>query len=182
MIRLLFPLLIIGLAGLIFFKFADPVLKEIDGLRVQQDKLNAGLDNAKKLREVQQGLLDTYNSFDPVDIDKLNKMLPDNVDNVRLIIDINNIAKPNNMTIRNIQIKEEDSKSGSDLIQGGNETMKKGSVILGFSVTGPYNNFLTFMSDLAKSLRIVDVTSVSFSSDDKDLSTYSVEIQTYWLK
>ena len=56
---------------------------------------------------------------------------------------------------------------------------------ISFSIEGSYQNFLKFVGDLDKSLRIVDVQSVTFSSlSDKDASSYlyNFKIRTYWLK
>jgi hypothetical protein len=53
---------------------------------------------------------------------------------------------------------------------------------LGFSVSGAYGNFQSFMVDLAKSLRVVDALSVSFAATETNLYNYAVEIKTHWLK
>ncbi|MEA1929886.1 MAG: type 4a pilus biogenesis protein PilO [Patescibacteria group bacterium] len=181
MIRLLLPLIMIGLAGLIFFQFSDPLLAEIDELKVEKATLNEGLDNAKELRLVLDQLLETYNNFNPNDVDRLDKFLPNNVDNVRLIIDINNIARPYNMNIRNLRIKADEERGEASVIEGGS-TLNKGAVVLGFSVSGSYSNFQAFLDDLARSLRLVDSVSVSFSSNERNFYNYNVEIQTYWLR
>ena len=174
MTRLILPLFLLGLAGLIFYSFTRPILAEIDTLRLEQDKLNTGLANAKKLREVEQSLLDTYNHFAPGSVERLNKFLPDNVDNVRLIIDINNLAKPYNMAIKNIRLRPEMEAEGANT--------PRGAVTLGFSVSGPYTNFKSFLADLARSLRLVDLATITFNAADKESYDYSMEIQTYWLK
>lgn len=180
MTRFLLPLLIIAIAIGGFLKFTDPVFEQIKTLQAEKDTLNRALSNAKKLREAQDKLLAEFRSIPADDLERLNKLVPDNVDNVRLIIDINNIAKPYGMAIRNIQIKTEEGKAENTVIEGGAE--KQGAVRLGFSVTGSYNNFKSFVADLAKSLRLVDVTASGFSSGDKEVYDYNVEIQTYWLK
>lgn len=181
MIRLILPIFLVVAAGVIFFQFSDPVLAEIDTLKQEKLKLNEGLDNAKALREVLQQLLETYNQFSTQDLDRLHKFLPDNVDNVRLILDINNIARPYNMTIRNLRIKTDEEKGEASVIEGGSD-MTKGAVTFGFSVTGSYQNLQAFLAALAQSLRLADVAVLSFSADLTGNHTYEVEIQTYWLK
>ena len=85
------------------------------------------------------------------------------------------------MTIRNLRIKADEEKGEASVIEGG-ERMNKGAVTLGFSVSGSYENLQAFLADLAKSLRLVDVTSVTFSSNDRNVYDYNIELQTYWLK
>ncbi len=181
MINFILPLFITALAVGGFFRFTDPILKEMDGLRDRQAILNQGLDHAKQLRQVQNDLLTAYNSFTTADKDRLNKLVPDSIDNVRLIIDINNIARPYNMSIRDIKIKTEEGEEESSVIRE-ESAQRKGSVVLGFSVTGPYSNFKAFMADLSRSLRLVDIASVSFSTAETGSYDYNVELQTYWLK
>ncbi|MBI2099814.1 MAG: type 4a pilus biogenesis protein PilO [Candidatus Vogelbacteria bacterium] len=181
MTRFLLPLVIVAAAGVIFFHFTDPVLKQIKELEARKVVLLAGLANADKLDQVKDELLAARNSFSDTDLEKLHRMLPDNVDNVRLIIDLSNIARPHNMNVRNIRIKTEEGKQESDVIEG-NEKMKKGSVVLSFTVSGPYLNFQSFMNDVAKSRRLLDVEGFSFSSNDKEAYDYNVEVRTYWLQ
>lgn len=191
MIRLILPILLVAAALGGFFKFTDPVLGEIDALKTERTKLNEALDNAKKLKTVQENLLAAYRNIAPADLERLNKFLPDNIDNVRLIIDVDNIARQSGMTIQGIKIKtEEGQEEASVLEQGrGGDTGGPQAVILGFSVTGPYANFQLFLSDLARSLRLVDAEVVGFSSGGaagaagaRDIYTYNVEIKTFWLK
>lgn len=184
MSRLLFPLFLIILAGVLFFQFTDPMLAEIEELRVEQARLESGLANAKKLREVQQQLLETYNAYPVETLGRLNKFLPDNIDNVRLIIDINNIARRYGMTIRDIKFStDQNSETGGNASSQTLAPLQRGTVVMGFNTTGSYLNFQAFLNDLARSLRLVDVVSVDFTSTDvNDVYQYNVELQTYWLQ
>jgi hypothetical protein len=57
------------------------------------------------------------------------------------------------------------------------------SVTLNFSIVASYGTFLKILRDLESSLRIVDVTSISFrSTDTSDVYQYDVGIKTHWLK
>ena len=59
----------------------------------------------------------------------------------------------------------------------------RGTVGLGFSVTGSYQNFQSLMKDLAHSLRLIDIEASTLTASEKnDVYTYNVEIKTYWLK
>jgi len=174
MTKFLFTILLIGLAGFVFFRFTQPVLDDIGALRAEKALLEAGLENAKKLREVQEQLLGVFNSFSSADLERLNKLLPDHIDMVRLVIDINTIAERSGMQIKNIKLRlpEEEKTTPS----------AKETAILGFSVTGPYTNFQSFVSDLARSLRLVDVKTLGLIPREDGLYEYNVEVQTYWLK
>jgi hypothetical protein len=119
---------------------------------------------------------------------KLEKILPDTVDNVRLILDINNIA--DNATtnygiiLRGISVSgdlESLSEQNSRVVD---RTSKKYGVInLSFSFTAPYGTFKAFMKDLENSLRLVDIKDFTVTgSDVSDVYNYSVSLDTYWLR
>lgn len=180
MSRFLFPIVMLVAAGAIFFLLTKPLLAELATLRAEKVRLETGLANARQLKEVRDGLLKTAQGFAKDDLDRLVKMLPDNVDNVKLIIDMNNLARGSGMNIRSAKIKTNEGASGKDVIAESGQ--KKGAVTLSFGVSGPYSNFQDFLGRLAKSLRLVDVTAISFGSNEKNFYDYSVDIQTYWLK
>lgn len=194
MTRFLTPLLILGLALVSFFYFTTPVLTKIDDLKIERAKLIVALDNATKLKDKQKELLDLRNAMDPVDLADLKQLLPDNIDNVRLIIDINNIAKRRGLIVRNPGIVKDADEGGgsgsnqlvaaaSDRPSGGSQSgLGKSSVVISFSVSASYEIFKLFLEDLEHSLRIVDIESVSFSGNDKNLYDYKISLRTYWLK
>lgn len=180
MSRLFLPLVMLVAAIGIFAFLTRPLLAQITELRSEKVRLEIGLDNARKLKEVRDDLIQISRDFATADLERLDKMLPDNVDNVRLIIDINNLARGSGMSIRNIRIKVDEQTGGREVIAESGQ--KRGAVTLTFSVSGPYSNFADFLGRLARSLRLVDVTGVSFVSNDRNFYDYNVELQTYWLK
>jgi len=116
-------------------------------------------------------------------VDKLTKMLPDGVENVGLVIDIDDIANKYGMTIRDTQVNDISARVNSGGAVGPDAT-KYGTISLSFSVTASYENFIAFLQDLEASERLVDVTNMSFSSSGAKTDQYdfNVTIQTYWLK
>ena len=103
----------------------------------------------------------------------------DAVENVGLIIDINNIAAKYGMSIKNTRINGASSDKSNST---GPNSNKYGSITMSFVVSTTYENFLAFLSDLEASLRLVDVTSLSFSSAQQGRYDYNITLQTYWLK
>ena len=58
-----------------------------------------------------------------------------------------------------------------------------------FTLTGSYDNFVSFLNHLERSARIIDVQSVSFDVNQYELKKTSVDrydykviISTYWLR
>jgi Tfp pilus assembly protein PilO len=135
------------------------------------------------LHAVRDQLLAKYNSFSPQDLSKLQSVLPDNVDNIRLIIDIDNIASQHGLSLSNVQLGDLSGSSAQSSGAVGASSGPVGSVEVGFTVTTDYNTFLAFLQDLQHSLRIIDVDSITFNASvlPGSLTAYTLQIRTYWL-
>lgn len=190
---LLSIILIAASAGL-FFVYTNPTYLTVKDLRVEQTAYNEALDNSKKLQAVRDTLVTRYNGFSPTTLDRLTKMLPDNVDNIKLVLEINRIAEQYGMQVKNIKydvVKKETPANNQFAAQAQTAPVKDFSDFeLEFSIDGSYENFVSFLSSLETSLRIVDVQSISFSSTETLSATgaptnnykYDFKIKTYWLK
>jgi Tfp pilus assembly protein PilO len=196
MFRYILPIILIGIAVAGFFILTNPLYKDISLERGQVASYNEALDNSKALEAERDKLTQKYNSFDPENLSKLQKLLPDNVDNIRLILEIEKIASPYGMVLKDVKynVTDDDTTTPQAVgaIQGGGNSLPKDYGIwnLEFSTQGTYNNFVNFVKDLENNLRIVDISSVQFSSNVgmglnpslPEAYKYGFKIRTYWLK
>lgn len=183
--KFLFPTTLIVAAIMVFYFFSDPTYQEVKTLITEKQSYSDALDNSKKLQSVRDELLAKYNSFPANSLERLEKMVPNNVDNVRLVLEIDRIASNYGMSIKNIKLGTSNTTKKDANVKDiiGKDEKPYGTVSLEFSLEGPFQNFASFVGDLEKSLRIVDITGISFStSDDKGTSQYNVRLNTYWLR
>jgi Tfp pilus assembly protein PilO len=168
--------LILASAGL-FFGYIDPTYSSIKIARAEKAEYDRALNNSKELQAERDKLLDKYKMMPQEDIAKLEKLVPDNIDNVRLVIDIDEMARSHGMRIRNFQ-----ASTGAQKDTIGTDNTPYGVLTLTFSTSASYNTFLAFLRDLEQSLRIIDINSISFAASENQIYDYSVAIKTYWLK
>ena len=186
--NLITPIILIIISIGTFFFYVDPNYRgtdlsngaqSIQDLQKEDAQYQASLNNTTAIRMKRQTLMDKESGINPSDLSKLQKLLPDNIDNIKLVIDINQIAQTHNLTLKDIKldtsIKTNPNKLGVD-------TSKHGTVGLSFSVTSSYDNFQNFLTDLEKSLRLVDITDLSVTGNDTGIYDFSVGLKTYWLK
>jgi Tfp pilus assembly protein PilO len=181
----LLPVLLLGAAIGLFVLYTNAAYQEVKGLRAQANSYDEALNKSQELRAVRDQLLSKRNAFPNDAVAKLQKVLPDNVDNIRLIIDINNIAARHNLALADVNLGELGGKNGPQSSAAvGAPSDAVGSVSIDFSVTAKYEDFLAFLADLEHSLRLVDVEKVSFSAAAADTgkSKFSLTIRTYWLR
>ncbi|NTV44551.1 MAG: type I CRISPR-associated protein Cas7 [Candidatus Yonathbacteria bacterium] len=179
MMRFLTNILFLGVAGLVFFGFTTQHYANIQKLQADERDLTSASEKMRQLNEARNELLARYNGFSETDLDRVKKALPDNVDNVKLVRDIDGIAARYGMTVRKATVQLEEDAPG--IITDENAS-PYASVTLSFAVSGPYKTFLSFLRDLEQSLRVVDVTDITFNANDKDSYEYMVSLKTYWLK
>ncbi len=196
MTRFILPTILIALAAAGFFMFTIPLYEEITVLKADADSYDAALNNSKALENERDKLTSKYNSIDKEDISKLQKLLPDNIDNIRLILEIEKIASPYGMALKDVKYNADESdKVNTTLSSGVQGGVSEGALArdyrilnMEFSVTGNYNNFINFTKDLESNLRIIDISSVAFAANPDfklgpaGIYTYKFNIKTYWLK
>ncbi len=178
--KVLLPIIFLGIAGALFFGYIDPAYDRIKELRAEESEFSLALDRSRELQQVRDSLLARYNAFPQDDVRRIEKLVPDHVDNVRLILDLDSMASKYGMRVRNVSIESSESRAQRGQI--GIEERAYESVVLTFSVSGTYDTFMQFMTDIEESLRLVDVVGLSFSANESGLYDYSLNIKTYWLK
>ncbi|MDP3962805.1 MAG: hypothetical protein Q8Q03_02995 [bacterium] len=178
-------LILIVLAIGIYFTFTRYKLDELKEIRIVNSEYQQAIDNSERLTKVRDNVLAAYNSISDEDKDRLNKIVPDNVDNVRLIIDVkDDIAARHGLALKNIKTSSPDAQQQAI---GTNDEAgvagKYGIVTLSFGVTTSYQVFVDFLKDLESSLRIMDISKLTVAvSEAGGTYDFGVEVKTYWLK
>jgi Tfp pilus assembly protein PilO len=189
-------LILIILAIGIYFTFTRMKIDELKSIRAVNAEYQKAIDNSAQLLKVRDDVLKAYNSISESDKEHLNKIVPDYVDNVRLIIDVkDDIAARHGLFLRNIRTSSPDiptsqtvaSSQGvkaptTDTSRTAPGGEKYGVVTLSFSVTTTYEQFVDFLKDLESSLRILDISKLTLAGNDSGTFDFTVELKTYWIK
>ena len=182
--RNIIPFMLIVMALGAFFGYINPRNEAIKELESQKASRDQTLAKSRELQTLRDDLLKRLNTFPTRDLNRLEKMLPDNIDNVRLIIDISALAAKRGVVVKNVKnisaatiADQTKNESSSD------KNNKYGSVVLDMTVTASYDNFIAFLKDLEKSLRLVDVVSLTFTAPESSPTyDFTIGLKTYWLK
>jgi len=202
--RLLFPISFILISIIVFFAIVDPLYKEASALKGDVTTYNTALSNSKDLQETRDALVDTYKNIKQVDKDRLEHFLPNTVNNIKFILEIEQMANIHGMPIKNIKFEPEKLKdpkivvnttpvSGPKSATDESDSKPYGVFPIEFTTEGTYDKFVLFMKDMERNLRLVDVKSVAFSvplppskdnpvTADPNIYTYVLKVDTYWLK
>ncbi len=164
--------------------YTNPVYQGTKSLAAQAASYDDALTKSQELKKIRDEKLSKLGTFTAENKQKLERILPDNVDNIRLIIDINNIAARHNLTLKNVALgtlSDSASKRSSAAVGASGDPV--GSVDVSFGVEASYDTMLAFLMDIEHSLRVVDVEMLSFraSALGTDKNDYNFTIRTYWL-
>ena len=187
------PIILLISSFAVFFGYVDPNYKNtIEPSSTDYNKagvvfLNGELANydnilnsSTKIVSQRDVLVAKKNTISDADTAKLESLLPDNIDNIRLIIEINNIAEGRNLVVKNISVGDMTTGSGTSI--GDQSGTPYGKLSLNFTVNASYSNFLNLLQDLESNLRLLDITDISFNSTNSGFYDFNVSLNTYWLK
>lgn len=197
--------LILIAASIAFFVFfTKPKWADLNANKLEVDKLKVAEDNAKDLKLKIESLLKVKSSITEEDMDKIKRMVPDNIENVKLIINFDSMLqdlikskgtasiykKANADSSDEFSVENPNISKSSTLAEGISDASQLGVADFTFTVSLTYGDFLDFLKRIETSSRIFDIESITFNSpDSKDVKNpddiiynFNISLKTYWLK
>ncbi len=197
--KFVFPGALILLSAGIFFTYTQTAYTGLQATREVNKAYAKAIANSKILIEKREQAVAAYNSIAPEDQERLEKILPDNVDVVRLIVDVRTLLSRRGITIKNIKTQYD-----STLIGKGNEAKANpnaqlvaddGSVVepaaedsiepvtVTVEFQAAYPLFVEVLKDMESSLRTMEVSKIELTpAEDLNKYTFKIEVRTFWLK
>jgi Tfp pilus assembly protein PilO len=162
--------------------YIDPHYAEIRGLMKQRADYQAAIANIEQVKQLRDSLETQYNDLSPDNITRLGKIIPQNLNIVKLTADLDAIAGHYSMTLRNVRVTEQASDNSAGVNAKENKPYK--TTTMSFSVLGTYPSFVAFVKDVENSLQLIDIRSVSMKSTgtSSSLMQFDITIQTYWIQ
>lgn len=138
-------------------------------------------EDDKALNQLEEGLAkitslkNSYSSIPQDTQDRLNIMIPDSIDGVRLVSEVNSMVVANGLTAENISY----TKEGEDKKLPG-----VGIYSVSFSTKCSYANLKLLLDKFENSMRLFSVQSVSFSSglNLNEPMAVNIKMNTYYIK
>lgn len=178
------PLIALAVAVVIFFAYVSPtwsgtIAKTKSSIAYDDKALSAASEYATQQNE----LADARNNIDTTDLARLTTLLPDSVDNVVLILDLNALASRSGLLLSNIDVMKSDTKSANSagaLPAAGVSPV--GYIDLSLSAVGTYDAFRAFLTGVEKSARLLDIRDLVVKGSDTGSYVYKMTLRIYWLR
>jgi Tfp pilus assembly protein PilO len=197
MLKKIFPILLIIIAITLFFWYIKPAYQDTEATRSQIEEYETSLSQITEIQEIRDNLLRKYNQLPQTNIYVVNRVLPESLDEVRLLVELNQIALPYNLRVQDIEFTNRSDSQESLERQERSEAPRKVYEFaqVSFSVKGSYADAVTFARDVEKSTRLIDITGFTGGLSDNDRrasgieegppsgqdNTYTITGITYWL-
>ncbi len=180
--RQIFSILAFFVALGILFGYVQPTWSgDISEIKVNILGLEEALSVSERFVAQQNELASTRNAISPESLKQLETFLPDSVDNVGLILDLNALATRSGVMLSNVDVSiQEDSSSATESSSFGLAHI--GSLNLSLSVVGTYSSFRTFLESIERSARLLDVQEISVKGSETGVYEYKMTIRLYWLQ
>lgn len=178
------PVVIILIALGLFFGYVHPTYTgSVAELRTEIRSYDSALEAADAYREREAELLAEKNAIPAEGLARIEAFLPDGVDNVQLILDLNALADRTDMLLSDFDITEVDQdfdETNPERIPLASDGLVE-AIELSVSGVGSYESFKTFLDGVEWSLRPLDLVELNISQSDTGIYNYDMHFRIYWL-
>jgi Tfp pilus assembly protein PilO len=167
----------------VFFAYVRPVwIGPIAATKAAITADEEALSAAKQYTQQQNELASARAAIHTEDLSRLTTFLPDSVDNVGLILDLNALAARSGLSLSNVDVTTDSNttiQESSDPL--GTPVSPISSVDLSLSAVGTYTALQNFLQDIERSQRLLDVRDLVVKGSGTGVYVYQMTVRLYWL-
>lgn len=185
MFKTLTPILSIVIAVALFFFFTKPMFAEIGAIQDETDEYRQAVEKATLFNETLQDLVNRRNALTAHQMERLEALVPDSIDQVKALVDIEAIIRSHGMLFGNIDV--EDTVVADDVApveRVGVRNISEDDFVtshITFEFIGTYEQFRAALADIEKSLVMLEIIEISFEATGVELQQYSVTARLHAL-
>lgn len=178
------PVVILLIAIGLFFGYVHPTYTgQVAELRSEIRSYDSALSAAEAYREREAELLAERNAIPTEGLERIEAFLPDGVDNVQLILDLNALADRTDMLLSDFDITEIDERtddSNPERIPLASDGLVE-TIELSVRGVGSYASFKNFLDGIEWSLRPLDLVDLTITESETGIYDYDMHFRIYWL-
>lgn len=187
MFKSLVPTLSIIVSLVLFIFVAKPQFNEAQTINADYTEYQDTIQKYEEFNAEINALKSKKNSIRISDRERIDAMIPSSIDNPRILVDLEALAKKHSLLFGNIKTDkgtekvytQTSNKNTSPEAQNSENRLLTNDI--SFDVIGTYDQFKNFLNDIESSLTIMEVKTISFDVTEGAFQQYSVTVQTYAL-
>lgn len=174
------PIFALIIAAGIFFGYVNPTWTvSIAGAKAVIANDDQAIAAANVFIAQQNKLASARNAIDPANIARITAFLPDSVDNVGIILNLNALAARSGLSISNLDIMANSAANAP--AAAGATSNSVNSTNLSLTAVGTYSALQAFLTGVEKSQRLLDVRDMVVKGSDTGVYSYQMILRLYWL-
>ncbi len=184
MFRTITPIFSVVLAIAMYFFFTGDIFTEIKTIQAETTEYEVAVQKGIEYNQKLESLLATKRSFSPLDSERVATLVPTDLDEVRVLVDLEAMAQTHKMLLGNIEVE-----NGEVILAGVEEGVSStevgmrdfASADISFGLIGTYDQFRALLADIEKSLVLMEITNIDFIATEGSLQQFDVTIRVYSL-
>jgi Tfp pilus assembly protein PilO len=186
MFKTILAIVLFVVSGGLIFAYVSPTYSAAQDTLAERAKYTEANAKVREVASLRSALTAKYQQLSPQNIARLQSFLPDHVDNIKLVLDIDNVAQRRGIRIGNVVTHagtESAAPGGAapatslGFDTAAQDLQKYKSLVLDFNVVASYSDFILFMRDLEQSLRIVDLVSLKMEPSSQRTSVSNIPLE-----
>jgi len=168
-----------------YFQFIQPEYKETEKLKSKQLSLESFFENEKKAVDKVKQLINAYNTKNEKIQQIASLVLPMEPDVPGAVAQLYGLSQNNNLAFTAVSVSVSGLSKAAPSVGLRPENLKSalqrplGTLVLSTSLSGSYDDFKIFLSQLQTNIRIFDLKSLTVSPVVKSSKDKSQEIEKY---
>ena len=176
------PVILVFIAIGLFFGYINPTYTgRVAQLRAEVQSYDAALSAAEAFSLKENELLAERGSIPAEGLSRVEAFLPDSVDNVQLIVDLNSLASRSGLSLSNFDTNVTSNQNKGDALSLASQSPIE-SLDLSVSAIGSYTAFKSFLSGAERSLRPLDLVDLTIDDSKTGVYAYTMTFRIYWLR
>ncbi len=199
MFKALTPIIGIIIAVGLFFTYIQPTFTEVKAIQDETAQYAEAITKATELQGRINKLKQEQQSISPANLERLEAMLPNRVDEVAVLGDMDALAASHHLVLADIKVGTQKKDEGAQQpgsapgvpANGDTPTAEvpiQGQYItldIDFSVKGSYDDFRAFLQDVERSLVFMEIHKISFtqssSNSESNSGSFTMSIRLFSL-
>jgi len=189
MMSRILPFVFLVAAGGIFLGYIHPtVIGSIASTNTEIHSYDSALAAATRFEQKQAELAAARAALPPDGLKRLEGFLPDGVDNVQLIFDMDALASKTGVKLSDFTTAESGKPASGFAVDPNGEqsafdkSSPYDSLDLSMTATGSYPALRAFLAGVETSLRPLDLVEFSLTDSSTGVYTYDMTFRLYWLR
>lgn len=158
---------------------------EVEQIRTETLQFEEAAARASELNEELSRKLTLKRSYPAEVLERLDALVPSEVNEVKILHDLDEIARSHNMLFGNVTVANNDGAEGDAAFPA---TVTRTATYddlevsdINFSLIGTYEQFKAFLNDLEQSLVLIEVTTIDFRAGEGMLQQYNMSARVFAL-